>query len=43
LPKNQRSLRFNSLEDLETEEPDDAAEELDDSSDKEVEDQEEEK
>lgn len=43
LPKNQRSLRFNSLEDLETEEPDDASEELDDSSEKEVEDQEEEK
>mgnify|MGYP001260227478 CR=1 FL=1 len=43
LPKNQRSLRFNSLEDLETEEPDDASEELDDSSEKEEEDQEEEK
>ena len=43
LPKNQRSLRFNSLEDLETEEPDDASEELDDSAEKEEEDQEEEK
>lgn len=43
LPKNQRSLRFNSLEDLETEEPDDASEELDDSAEKEDEDQEEEK
>jgi len=43
LPKNQRSLRFNSLEDLETEEPDDASEELDDSAEKEQEDQEEEK
>ena len=43
LPKNQRSLRFNSLEDLETEEPDDASEELDDSTEKEEEDQEEEK
>mgnify|MGYP001280484494 FL=1 len=43
LPKNQRSLRFNSLEDLETEEPDDASEELDDSTEKEQEDQEEEK
>jgi translation initiation factor IF-3 len=43
LPKNQRSLRFNSLEDLETEEPDDAFEELDDSAEKEEEDQEEEK
>ena len=43
LPKNQRSLRFNSLEDLETEEPDDASEELDDSTQKEEEDQEEEK
>ena len=42
LPKNQRSLRFNSLEDLETEEPDDASEELDDSAEKEEEDQEEE-
>jgi len=42
LPKNQRSLRFNSLEDLETEEPDDASEELDDSAEKEQEDQEEE-
>jgi len=43
LPKNQRSLRFNSLEDLETEEPDDASEELYDSAEKEQEDQEEEK
>lgn len=43
LPKNQRTLRFNSLEDLETEEPDDASDELDDSSEKEVEDQEENK
>ena len=43
LPKNQRTLRFNSLEDLETEEPDDASDELDDSSEKEVEDQEEDK
>ena len=43
LPKNQRSLRFNSLEDLETEEPDDASEELDDSAEKEEEDQEEKK
>ena len=43
LPKNQRSLRFNSLEDLETEEPDDASEELDDSAEKDEEDQEEEK
>ena len=43
LPKNQRSLRFNSLEALETEEPDDASEELDDSAEKEEEDQEEEK
>ena len=43
LPKNQRSLRFKSLEDLETEEPDDASEELGDSTEKEEEDQEEEK
>ena len=43
LPKNQRSLRFNSLEDLETEEPDYASEELYDSAEKEEEDQEEEK
>ena len=35
LPKNQRSLRFNSLEDLETEEPDDASEDLEEDSGKE--------
>ena len=35
LPKNQRTLRFNSLEDLETDEPDDASEDLDDHSEKE--------
>ena len=37
LPKNQRTLRFNSLEDLETDEPDDASEEPEDSAVKEVE------
>ena len=35
LPKNQRPLRFNSLEDLETEEPDDASEDLEEDSGKE--------
>ena len=35
LPKNQRTLRFNSLEDLETEEPDDASEDLEEDSGKE--------
>lgn len=35
LPKNQRTLRFNSLEDLENDEPDDASEDLDDHSEKE--------
>ena len=35
LPKNQRTLRFNSLEDLETEEPDDASEDLEEDSTKE--------
>ena len=37
LPKNQRTLRFNSLEDLEKDEPDDASEEPEDSAVKEVE------
>ena len=37
LPKNQRTLRFNSLEDLETDEPDDASEEPEDSAVKVVE------
>ncbi len=37
LPKNQRTLRFNSLEDLETDEPDDASEEPEVSAVKEVE------
>ena len=35
LPKNQRTLRFNSLEDIETEEPDDASEDLEEDSTKE--------
>lgn len=35
LPKNQRTLRFNSLEDLEKDEPDDASEEIDDLPEKE--------
>ena len=43
LPKNQRTLRFNSLEDLETDEPDDASEEIEDPADKEIEIREDEK
>ena len=35
ISQNQRSLRFNSLEDLETEEPDDASEDLEEDSGKE--------